>query len=392
MDNLFDSGISIEKMAAFLDGNLSASEMQHVSKIIEKDTSLQKFVEASDLIDDDIAIEDYSVLPEELATTDFDLPNPENFSVDGDIFEENNHLYPQETIQNIDDMNENYDNLNSHSIFGEEGENGNSAFVQQYYNDTCAIRSQQIIMRDYGIDISEHDLREIAIDNGWYSPGEGTQIQDVGNLLNITGVECHQSMNNTVYDLVGELSQGHRVIVGVDSGELWKRTSFGRLGEKIEDFIGVNGADHALIVAGVDVNPDNPKDIKVILTDPGSGDLRIEYKMDDFIDAWKDSNCFMVSTEHPAPYQFDPVTNSEIPSGFHSDYAYNEFVIDHGYQLSPDDMTLPESHIATDFAHEMLAANDIQHGDIPFDHEDTDSPFNHHDCNFDSLDDIDFDV
>lgn len=95
MDNLFGSGISIGKLAAFLDGNLSASEMQHVSKIIEDDTLLQKFVEASDFIDDDIAIEDYSVLPEELATTDFDLPNPENFSVDGDIFEENNHLYQQ---------------------------------------------------------------------------------------------------------------------------------------------------------------------------------------------------------------------------------------------------------------------------------------------------------
>lgn len=82
-------------MAAFLDGNLSASEMQHVSKIIEDDTLLQKFVEASDFIDDDIAIEDYSVLPEELASMDFDLPNPENFSGYGDIFEENCSLYHQ---------------------------------------------------------------------------------------------------------------------------------------------------------------------------------------------------------------------------------------------------------------------------------------------------------
>lgn len=290
-------------------------------------------------------------------------------------------------------MNENYDNLRSHSIFGEEGENGTSAFIQQYYNDTCAIRSQQIIMRDYGIDISEHDLREIAMQNGWYTPGGGTQMQDVGQLLNITGVDCHRSMNNTVYDIVSELSQGHRIIVGVDSGELWEKTAFGRIGEKIEDFIGLNGADHALIVAGVDVNPNNPKDIKIILTDPGSGDLRIEYKMDEFIDAWKDSNCFMVSTEQPAPYQFDPVTNREVPSGFQSDYVHNAFVIDNGYQLSPDDMTLLEREGVAAIGCDLFAANNIQHDCMSLDNEHTEIIFDSHgDSDYDPIDDIDFDV
>ena len=393
MDNLFNSGISIEKMAAFLDGNLSASEMQEVSAIIDGNASLSKMVDLSDIVDDSMAIEDFDSLPEELSSMDFDLPNLENFEGAGDIFGDNSHLYHQETIQNIENMNEDYDNLSNHSIFGEEGANENSPFIQQFYNDTCAIRSQQIIMRDYGIDISEHDLREIAMDNGWYTPGGGTEVQDVGNLLNIAGVSCHQSMNNTVYDLVSELSQGHRVIVGIDSGELWEKTAFGRFAEKAEDFIGIKGADHALIVAGVDVNPNDPKDIKVILTDPGSGDLRIEYKMEDFMDAWKDSNCFMVSTEQPAPYQFDPVTNSEVPSGFHSDYAHNAFVIDHGYQLSLDDMTLPEGYVASYMEHDLLASNDVHFGDDTFGNNAPDISFDHHgDSDFDSLDDIDFDV
>lgn len=263
-------------------------------------------------------------------------------------------------------MKEFYDNLSDHSIFGEQGENEKSAFIQQYYNDTCAIRSQQIILRDYGIDISEHDLRDIAIDNEWYKPGHGTALKDVGNLMELAGVDCHSSMNNTVYDLVGELSQGHRVIVGVDSGELWKSTAFGRIGEKIEDFLGIHGADHALIVAGVDVNPHDPKDIKIILTDPGSGDLRIEYKINDFLDAWKDSNCFMVSTEEPAPYQFDPITNSEVPSGFQTHFAYNQFIIDHSYQLSYDDITIPEGYVSQEITELVFIPHediDIEHGD-----------------------------
>ena len=101
----------------------------------------------------------------------------------------------------------------------------------------------------------------------------------------------------------------------------------------------------------------------------------------------------MVSTEQPAPYQFDPVTNSEVPSGFHSDYAHNAFVIDHGYQLSPDDMTLPEGYVASYMEHDLLASNDVHFGDDTFGNNAPDISFDHHgDSDFDSLDDIDFDV
>lgn len=77
MDNLFDSGISIEKMAAFLDGNLSASEMQGISSMIDGDASLQKFMAASDIIDDSISAFSPSdvELPQELQTLDFELPS-----------------------------------------------------------------------------------------------------------------------------------------------------------------------------------------------------------------------------------------------------------------------------------------------------------------------------
>ena len=56
MDKLFDSGISIEEMAAYLDGNLSASDMQQMSSIIEKDDSLKEIVELSDQIDDNLIV------------------------------------------------------------------------------------------------------------------------------------------------------------------------------------------------------------------------------------------------------------------------------------------------------------------------------------------------
>lgn len=76
MDNLFNSGISIEKMAAFLDGNLSASEMQEMSAIIGGDTILQQIVDVSDTVDDTILsyTDNDIVLPIELQLTDFEIP------------------------------------------------------------------------------------------------------------------------------------------------------------------------------------------------------------------------------------------------------------------------------------------------------------------------------
>lgn len=239
-----------------------------------------------------------------------------------------------------------------------------SPWVAQYYSDTCAIRSQQIIMRDYGINISQEKLISIAEEHGWYEQGEGTSIKDVGKLMEFVGVDCHQSFNNTVYDLVSELSQGHRVIVSVDSGELWTKTFEEAISEKMEDWSGVQGADHALIVAGVEVNPYNSYDVKVVLTDPGTGQLRVEYPLDEFMDAWKDSNCFMVSTEEPAPFQFDPITQHEVPSGFATDYHYNPFVIDNDFMLAKSDFDLLDDYTPTYSEINHIDVSDFMNGGI----------------------------
>lgn len=59
--------------------------------------------------------------------------------------------------------------------------------------------------------------------------------------------------------------QGHKVIVGVDSGELWDNKLLGWW----NDFFHGDTPDHALVVAGIDMaDPNNPM---VILTDPGTG-------------------------------------------------------------------------------------------------------------------------
>lgn len=264
----------------------------------------------------------------------------------------------EENLQNADDYLYYYDKINiqtsqimANSIltgntqYGEKGQNiKDPIYIQQPDDHSCALRSQQIVLRDFGIDIHFKDLEHLAKENGVYSD-DGTSMIDVGKVLDLAGVDMHQVIGSNMYDLTNELAQGHRVIVGVDANELWYNDSLtDKLKNWFDDVTGHQGGNHALIVAGVEVNPKDPTDVKVVLTDPGSGDLRIEYPMKQFMDAWKDTNCFMAATDDPAPYQYDPIKGQEVPSNFVVEQHFNEFVADHSYQLSPDMINIPEGY------------------------------------------------
>ena len=168
--------------------------------------------------------------------------------------------------------------------------------VYQFYPDTCAIQSQHIVLKQFGIDVTQNEMIEVAKENGWYVSGHGTPPEYVGKLLEHYGVNVEATEGNNIFNLVNELAQGHQVIVGVDSGELvFPEKEIG------EDYIVGEMADHALVVVGVDTS--DPDNVKVIVTDPGTGNRQWAYTEEQFMDAWKDSNCMMVSTEQ-SPEEF----------------------------------------------------------------------------------------
>lgn len=162
--------------------------------------------------------------------------------------------------------------------------------ILQQYDDSCAIKAQEIVLNAAGIPATESTLCEIAITNGWYYPGLGTPMEDVGKLMETYGFNVQQLSKGSFYNLVCELSQGHPVIVGVDSGELWNPGP----SETFEDIIQGECPDHALIVAGIDFNADFSKGV-INLIDPGTGDFSIGYDINQFADAWADSGNFMVT-------------------------------------------------------------------------------------------------
>lgn len=386
LNDFLNNGISDELLAAYIDGNTTESE----NKLIE-----------SSLNNESLLSEAYEVAHDSVSfgnNFDWELHK-------GDFGFWELGLPPVVTEDETDEwQNSDNDNLNGSNmtsmfssqihVYGEAGENATDPiFIQQPDDHSCALRSQQIVLRDFGIDIPFDKLEQIALDNGVYT-NEGTYTYDIGKVLELAGVGMHQVTGSTMYDLMSELVQGHRIIASVDAYELWNNdTAYGKLKNWFDDVFGSQGGNHALIVAGVEVNPNDVNDIKVVLTDPGAGHLRIEYPAEQFMDAWRDSNCFMAATDTPAPYQYDASTGMEVPSNFTVQQHFNQFVTDNSFQLSPDLINISAGYQPAFTGHLEMVGN-MSYGSfeeelrkreiasIDDSPEDGDRPLSHNDTSF----------
>ena len=269
--------VSDELLAAYIDGNTTEEEnlfveqhipTEEIDAIMETTEDSQSFQEYISVWDGDYGF--------------WELGLPPVLTHDGEI----NTLNQMNMERNIYFAN---------AQFGEEAKIDVSGEVFQWYDDTCAIKSQQLVLEQYGIEVSQEDLISIAEEQGWYRSGEGTPMNFVGNLLDYHNIPSTSVVGANVGNLVAELAQGHQVIIGLDSGELHNNSIL----EGIKDFFLGGTPDHALIVAGIDLT--DPNNSYVILKDPGTGDVAKPYPLDQFMDAWNDANCFMVSTNEPTP-------------------------------------------------------------------------------------------
>ena len=175
----------------------------------------------------------------------------------------------------------------------------------------CAIKAQQMVLRNYGIEASVEELTELAKKQGWFEEGKGSAFDFVGELLNHYGVEAVQMRNAGVYHIMHELSQGHKIIVGVDA-----------------DATDAAEAQHVMLVAGIDTT--DPDHLKVVVRDPSHPEQDTSYSANEFMERWKHTGCFMVSTKQPAPLSANPeMQHFDYELGYvrkFADVAYEEII------------------------------------------------------------------
>jgi len=175
------------------------------------------------------------------------------------------------------------------AVFGTPGED-TGRWVQQTTPFTCAVVSQEMILHMFGVNVSEAQLTYEAASHGWLTEG-GTSMEHLSSLLEMHGVPCHMNATGSVDALISELARGHKVIIALDSGEMWN-TDF-----PFEDFFSPGGADHAVVLTGLDMS--DPSHPKVFINDPGDPEgAGKAYPLEQFLDAWADSGCLYVATDN----------------------------------------------------------------------------------------------
>ncbi len=310
--------ISDELLAAFIDGKTTQEQSDVILEAFKNNPELfgefRIAFSAANIVDSDFDNFNSSTNVEHIIPSAIighgifgSLNNFDNSQINTDlpmVAASNNHHNDRihDLLYSIAETNtHSMDENNVNQVIGDNPTDIVNIEVQQQYSDTCAIKSQQLILNDFGIPITEDQLVQQAETLNIYHQGQGgTSPDDVGKLLEINGVSCTQHENASIYDLTSALAKGEKVIIGVDSGELWDGGTITKLKDS---FIGEQ-ADHALIVAGIDTT--DPNDVQVILTDPGTGQEGARYPIAQFLDAWHDSGNFMVTTDQPAPLAYNP--------------------------------------------------------------------------------------
>ena len=177
------------------------------------------------------------------------------------------------------------------SIVGTPGDDARD-WIHQTTDFTCAVVSQEMILHEFGVNVSEAQLVHEADEHGWLSD-HGTSPEDLGRLLSLHDVAYHINTHGSVEDITNELAHGHKIIVGVYADELWQQNP---LGTGLRELLGLDGANHAIVLTGLDMSdPANPK---VYVNDPGDpqGEGKA-YPLNQFLEAWHGSGDMYVATD-----------------------------------------------------------------------------------------------
>lgn len=157
MDNN-QNNISDEQLAAFLDGNVNADEVNQILSSIGLDQELTEILSFSDAIDSEALKEDRQIIP----------------------------MW---------------------------------ALAAANLNNLCSFECEAFILQQHDFDIDHWTLLETAKANNWVRE-EGTPLHHVGRLLELKGLHVERKYDASLSDIESALDEGYDVIAIVDKNLL----------------------------------------------------------------------------------------------------------------------------------------------------------------------------
>ena len=159
----------------------------------------------------------------------------------------------------------------------------------------CAVLCEIYILHRRQLPYDEEWLLNTARRKDWLRP-EGTPLYCLGNLLTYSGMFVSRKYNSTIEDIQRAIEKDNDVVVGVDREKLYAEEV------DLEDL-----TNHAVVVTHVG-------DGTVTVFDPYEAPYISNIPLEDFMDAWKESQNYMIQVlQSVAEYEPHPIDVDKIP-------------------------------------------------------------------------------
>jgi hypothetical protein len=170
---------------------------------------------------------------------------------------------------------------------------------------TCGLVSCQDVLAQFGIEVSEKDVIDLAVATGACSVSDdptrsgGTTEYNWVEILDHYGVPAHMENGRSLDDLAEHVESRCGVIVGLNAEAIW--------GDWLGYLFSGGNANHAVTVTGVARNPETGAIVGFYINDSndvdgdGSADSARFIDADTMSTAWEAPGGSLVTTDVPRP-------------------------------------------------------------------------------------------
>lgn len=161
--------------------------------------------------------------------------------------------------------------------------------AQQKENYLCDIECEEFILHQFGVETTHKTLLDEAYRNYWLKD-KGMPLYNIGRLLEKNNLSVSRRYDSTTEDIARLLDNGNQLIAVIDNSQL--------LHDVVEDTAQPN---HAVAISSISIESG-----EITLFNPYTEEDLTTYTLSSFVQAWAQSNHYLVVVNTTDKFVYDP--------------------------------------------------------------------------------------
>ena len=153
----------------------------------------------------------------------------------------------------------------------------------------CDIECEEFVLHQFGIEVTHKSLLDTAYKNCWLKD-KGMPLYNIGRLLEKNNLSVSRRYNSSIEEVNRLLSAGNQLIAVVDDSLLGNALSSEN-----------QHPNHAVAISSISIEED-----EIILFNPNTEEELTKYPISLFIEAWRQSNNYLVVVNTTDKFIYDP--------------------------------------------------------------------------------------